>query len=150
MNQEDFDKVIRETLAHTADLLVRKGDEYAAHADRLMNFKRNAVKQATTPLQIWKQYVGKHIDSIDSYFQRVNKSAIIFALDEVAKHNRTAHESIDAEMFLKALNQRQADAIGAVDSQLSEPIEGRFYDIINYCFLGLALLKEERKSKPPA
>jgi len=144
MNRKDFDLMVNDTIAKTAALLIAKGAEYAGDADRMSNFKNNAAKQGVTPLQIWKQYYGKHIDSIDTYFSRVHDAAIKLALDRAAEHFRTAHENMDAKMFRAHVNNCMPQAMEEVNATLSEPIEGRFHDIINYCFLGLALLKDTR------
>lgn len=146
MNREQFDALVKDTIAVTATLLIKKGAEYADGDDRLANFKRNAEKQTTTSLQIWKQYIGKHIDSLDSYFKRVHSTAFNIALLRVI-------EDVDAvrpptqEEFEHELIRALPEAMRTVDENLSEPIEGRFHDVINYCFLGLALIKDVRDAK---
>ncbi len=147
MNRQQFDQLVRSTVEHTAELMIRKGAEYADDADRLVNFKRNAAKQGTTPLQIWKQYIGKHIDSIDSYFKRVNEEAIRLALMDVL-NDQNADLPPSGEAFIALVNDHLPNAVFNVSSKLSEPIEGRFHDIINYCFLGLALLDEIADEAP--
>jgi len=142
MTRTEFDELVQANIRATADLLIAKGAEYAGDGDRLANFKRNAEKQGTTPLQIWKQYYGKHVDAVDTYFQRVNEGA----LEETARMiSMTAWQGLTGAEVLGLINASVPAAMGIVDSKLSEPIEGRLRDIINYCFLGIALLQETRK-----
>lgn len=118
MNQEQFTKLINLTCEQTSDLLIRKGAEYASDADRLANFKNNAERLGMTPLQVWSVYAGKHIDGIQSYMKKI-------------------HGVGASEMSIN---------LQVIDDKLSEPIEGRFHDLINYCYLGLAILHEIKNS----
>lgn len=147
MNRTTFDKLVGDTVKATADLMVSKGAEYAGDSDRLINFKRNAEKQGTTPLQIWKQYIGKHIDSLDTYFHRVHDRAIEIALSRAVCDFTTNQEHPPADVFRRYIHEAMPGAMEDIDRALSEPIEGRFHDIINYCYLGLALVKETRDAK---
>ena len=150
MNRADFDKLVNDTMAATAGILIAKGAEYAGDGDRLANFKRNAEKQSTTSLQIWKQYYSKHADSIDTYFKRVNDKAIKHAMNCVREEAKDADEAISADEFIRVMNCGLPNAIRDIDKTLSEPIEGRFHDIINYCLLGIALLREVRNDAEKA
>ena len=143
MNRQTFDRLVNDTVIATAGILIAKGDEYAGDADRLINFKRNAEKQGTTALQIWKQYIGKHIDSLDTYFKRVHDEAIRLALAEMP--SREEYEQQDVDRFKTWVEAKLPEAMQNIDAKLSEPIEGRFHDVINYCYLGLALIKETRE-----
>lgn len=105
MNREQFDKLARETIESTAQLLITKGAEYAGDADRLSNFKRGAALIGVTPLQVALIYASKHYDAISTFIRN--------------------------------------DAQGKTQI-LSEPIEGRFDDLINYCILMKALIAEQR------
>jgi hypothetical protein len=104
MNRTDFEKLARETIESTAQLLITKGAEYAGDADRLANFKRGAGLIGVTPLQVALIYASKHFDAISTYVRN--------------------------------------DAQGKMQI-LSEPIEGRFDDLINYCILMKALVAEQ-------
>lgn len=103
MKQEEFNKVVDETLAETRRLLVVKGGEYAGAEDRLANFKRGASLTGATPLQVLFIYLSKHYDAVATYVR-----------DDAAGYTRPRSESI----------------------------EGRFDDIINYCLLAKALVRE--------
>lgn len=149
MNREAFDVLVHNTITATADLLIAKGAEYAGDADRLANFKRNAEKQGTTALQIWKQYIGKHLDSVDTYVRRVHDEALKQSiLDLVGTHTYAELTEKSTDYIVSDIRYRMTrnmtNAMSEIDKQLSEPIEGRFHDVINYCFLGLALIKETR------
>lgn len=141
MNREQFDNIVNETIKSTGALLIAKGAEYAGDADRLANFKRNAEKQGTTPLQIWKQYIGKHIDSLDTYFKRIHDEAFHLVMNSIRQNGINPSE-ITRDEFQKHMESALPQAIRNINAQLSEPIEGRFHDVINYCFLGIALLTE--------
>lgn len=69
MNIDDFNVLVEETIAKTADLLVVKGGEYANSQDRLANFKRGADLTGATPLQVCLIYLSKHYDSIATYIR---------------------------------------------------------------------------------
>lgn len=125
MNQEDFTSLIQSTQAATADLLIRKGAEYASDLDRLDNFKKNAALLGLSPLQVWSVYAFKHVDAVQSYMRKIHDNSL--------DHAGTG--TLRANIF-------------SVDNSLSEPIEGRFHDIINYMYLGLALLEDTRNSNP--
>lgn len=130
MNQTQLTKVIEDTLASTSALLISKGAEYASDNDRLDNFKKNATLLGLSPLQVWSVYAFKHVDAIQSYMRRVQ---------EKQQHASTIYLP-SGKTF------EQWGGVGRcceiVDEQLSEPIEGRFHDAINYLFLGLAILHE--------
>ena len=126
MNQEDFSKLIHATQKATADLLIRKGAEYASDLDRLDNFKKNAALLGLTPLQVWSVYAFKHVDAVQSYMRKIHDKSL----------NHAGNGTLRDNSF-------------SVDNKLSEPIDGRFHDIINYMYLGLALLEDIKNSNPP-
>lgn len=103
MNQQDFKKLVDQTVQDTAAILISKGEEYAGSADRLANFKRGATLTGVTSLQCCFIYMSKHYDSLSTYVKK------------------------DAQGFKQIL---------------SEPIEGRLDDLINYCMLMKALINE--------
>lgn len=163
MNRSDFDALVQNTVAATADILVKKGAEYAGDADRLINFKRNAAKNGQTVLETWQTYWGKHVDSINSYMARVKDEAVYLAL-QVTVEEYTAllerlplpgarsisdmakmREAISPETFRDRVNAALPDAILKVEATLSEPIEGRFHDNMNYSYLAIAILRELRE-----
>lgn len=163
MNRTDFDALVTEQVKRTADLLVRKGAEYAGDADRLANFKRNAAKNGQTVLETWQTYWGKHVDSINSFISRVKDRAMYLALQEILEEHeklierlpspgaRSQSDSerlsaiIDPEVFRDRVNVALPDAVRWVELQLSEPIVSRFDDNINYSFLGAAIITELQK-----
>lgn len=165
MNRADFDQLVAETVKATADLLIAKGAEYAGDGDRLMNFKRNAIKNGQSVLEVWATYWGKHIDAINTYMVRVKDEALYLSLQEVTfdferlkeqlplptarsiSDKEKMKDVINPARFRERLNAALPSAMRTIDAQLSEPIEGRFHDNINYSYLVLGLLKELREVK---
>lgn len=70
MNIQTFDTVIKDQLALCADMLTRKGHEYAGEAerdttvDRLEHFKKAAVLTDSTAKQALLGMLAKHLVSI--------------------------------------------------------------------------------------
>jgi hypothetical protein len=151
MNRADFDKLVSDTVKVTADLLIAKGAEYAGDGDRLANFKRNAARNGQTVLETWMTYWNKHIDSIHTYMARVKDRATELALQEIIETDKIAietnngelrRENASAQRFRNKVNECLPSAMREIEAQLSEGIEGRFHDNINYSFLCLGILKE--------
>lgn len=72
MKQEDFNKIVDETLAACCETLAPKGEEYSRCGDRLHNFKVAAALQGTTPERaLWGMAV-KHIVSIQDIIDDPN------------------------------------------------------------------------------
>lgn len=153
MNRAEFDKLTAATIERTAGLLIAKGAEYAGDGDRLANFKRNAEKNGTTVLECWQVYWGKHVDSINSYMARVKDEAVTRALEVVCRESYNAGKNGQefflpkADRFRNLINDELPGALVAIERSLSEPIEGRFDDNINYSILCQAILKELREEK---
>lgn len=150
MNSKDFDHLVKDTVARTASLLISKGAEYAGDADRLANFKRNAARNGHTVLEEWMTYWNKHIDSIHSYMARVKEKALTLALQDMLEQAQTANRNGEkyypsGSYFQALVNARLSEAVNLIDATLSEPIEGRFDDNINYSFLCQGILKELRE-----
>lgn len=162
MKREEFDALTEKTVERTAKLLISKGAEYAGDGDRLANFKRNAEKNGQTVLECWQIYWGKHIDSINSYMLRVKDRAVQLALKGVVEEAMEldsrlptvgARSISDLERikavtnpvtFRQQINNALPQAMREIEETLSEPIEGRFDDNINYSILCQAILKELR------
>lgn len=157
MNSADFDKIVKNTMGRTSELLIKKGAEYAGDEDRLANFKRNAAKNGQTVLETWQTYWGKHIDSINSFMARVKDEAVRLALVECLgsfEGALSAPEQLPTEealtrysnptIFRKRVEKHLPAAIRNVEAKLSEAIEGRFDDNINYSLLCLGILTELR------
>lgn len=68
--QADLDGVVRDILAHSADLLLSKGQEYANDADRLGNFRRIGSTSGQSPEEVALTLLAKHIDSISQGVQK--------------------------------------------------------------------------------
>lgn len=149
MNRADFDKLAMATIARTGEMLIAKGAEYADDSDRLMNFKRNADRNGHTVLEEWMTYWNKHIDSIHSYIKRVRDKATQLALEELITRTVNGADQrhlADPSEFRAAINRWLPVAMQEIDAKLSEPIEGRFDDNINYSILCQAILAELRRS----
>lgn len=156
MNNKDFVFLVAEAVDRTASILQAKGNEYASDEDRLANFKRNADKIGQTTLECWQVYWGKHVDAINSYMARVHERAIGLALEQVIDTDKQAQHQDNGDLRTLAINPSYfrkrvigvlPQAMAQIDATLSEPIEGRFYDNINYSLLCLAILKELRDQK---
>lgn len=87
MHQQQFEKLVTETLASTRELLVVKGGEYAGSDDRLANFKRGAALTGCTSLQCLFIYMSKHYDAIAT-----------FVRDEAAGITRPRTEPIEGRL----------------------------------------------------
>lgn len=103
MNQQEFDKVVKETWENIQTLLEVKGGEYAGTEDRLGNFKRGASLTGAHSLQVLFIYLSKHYDAFATYVR---------------------------------------DTASGESRPRSESITGRLDDIINYCILAKALVRE--------
>jgi hypothetical protein len=160
MDQATLNKIVADHVAKTADLLVKKNAEYAGSADCLANFKRNATKNSQTVLDTWAVYWGKHIDSINTYITRVKDTAVRMALADVVRRAQAGKPTVESDKaawaavtdpasFRAAVDRYLPEAVVMVDAKLSEPIEGRFDDNINYSFLCMAILQELREQAKP-
>lgn len=83
MNNEDFERLVDQTIVDLKQLLLVKGGEYAGSEDRLANFKRGAQLTGTTPLQVAFIYASKHYDAVAT-----------FVRDEASKTERPRSETI--------------------------------------------------------
>lgn len=64
MNNEWFDKVLKEQLERCSDILSSKAAEYASNSDRLHNFRLAAALEETTPCKALGGMMAKHTVSI--------------------------------------------------------------------------------------
>lgn len=62
--QEELNEVVQEFKEHSADLLQRKGEEYASEEDRLKNFRTVAEMMDLDPEEVCANYLLKHIQSL--------------------------------------------------------------------------------------
>lgn len=156
MERKAFDSLVEATTKRTADLLIAKGAEYAGDSDRLANFKRNAERNGQTVLECWMTYWNKHIDSIHSYMARVQNRATDLAIQKLVGRLPVSFTEADVKRIVHAkalrllIDEAVPIAMAEVDRELSEPIEGRFDDNINYSYLGQAILAELRWSNGDA
>jgi hypothetical protein len=71
MKWEEQKALHQKVVAAEADLLTRKGAEYASSdVDSLANFKRNGANLGLDPKQILWIYCSKHLDSITSFIKK--------------------------------------------------------------------------------
>lgn len=155
MNKDRFNEIVDKTIKDTGELLVKKNAEYASSTDVLANFKRNAERNGQTVLECWQVYWNKHIDAIHSYILRVKERAVHYALLDVVALDKEAmkaddgvmrHRATDPKWFQERVAYHLSMAIRTIDAELSESIEGRFDDNINYSILCKAILEELRGS----
>ena len=67
MRKDEFRALVRSTFEEIEALTATKGEEYAASADQLANFRRSAMEAGLTMDQVWLVFFNKHIDAIKSY-----------------------------------------------------------------------------------
>lgn len=145
MDVDRFKQIVDQTVKETAELLVKKNAEYAGSEDVLANFKRNGKRNGQSQLECWMVYFNKHIDSIHTYMARVKRKCIERSLLNVLENYRDNHTVCSPEGFLRLVEIELPHGVGAIDSELSENIEGRLNDVINYCILCKALLADIRE-----
>lgn len=71
--QEQLDKLIKDTVNNTMQLMKSKGAEYAHGNDRLDNFRRLAAIIGIPPEIVWMVYANKHWDSITTWVKDVTE-----------------------------------------------------------------------------
>lgn len=116
MKREALNRLINDTFERLTRLRRTKGVEYSGNEDALSNFKRGAADTGCTAEQVLWIYVAKHLDSIKTYI----RDGAIFA--------KGPHVSYSTR------------------SELSEPIEGRIDDVINYMLLLQGLIHESKQA----
>lgn len=67
MTFPEFDAFLEQLEKDEKAVMAVKGPEYARGDDRFGNFKRTAIKNNNTPLQVAWGHMSKHLDSIESY-----------------------------------------------------------------------------------
>lgn len=73
MTNEQFDRIFDEVVAECRKIHATKGQAYANGADRLANFKREAVRHGLQPETILAVYRAKHEDSINFVNHAIEK-----------------------------------------------------------------------------
>jgi len=68
-SQEEWAKLLQESIATIESLSTLKGGEYAGDKDRLANFRSAADKFGVPMELIWAIYAGKHWDAIMQYIK---------------------------------------------------------------------------------
>lgn len=66
-SQEQWARLLAETVQTIQALAKVKGGEYSGDSDRLANFRRLAAEQQLPMETIWRVYAGKHWDSLNTY-----------------------------------------------------------------------------------
>lgn len=94
MKHAKFDKLLKEILKRTTNVLSTKSDEYSTDVDKLHNFKRAGAMLNCTPEKALIGMWTKHIISI---------------LDIVDRIERNEHDETQAEVH--ALEEKIGDAI---------------------------------------
>ena len=64
MTNNDFNKIVSESIDLIQTVLVNKAREYASEGDRLANFKDGAMITGLTPEMTLWAYMAKHLSSI--------------------------------------------------------------------------------------
>ena len=75
MNNETFNNIVSDRLAHVKDTLTAKADEYA-RGDRLSNFKKIADMLDSTPEKALIGLVSKHWIALLDFIADLNKPVI--------------------------------------------------------------------------
>lgn len=71
---ERYNQIVDEVFAQVTKLGKLKGDEYAAGADRLANFRKGAANLDLPMEVIWQVYTQKHWDAVSQYVQDVKNN----------------------------------------------------------------------------
>ena len=69
MTFEDYKKYWDGLIAEAWAIQTTKGVDYAGREDKLANFKKRAAASGISPLQVLSIYMGKHLDSIESFIR---------------------------------------------------------------------------------
>lgn len=64
MKTPQFNSIIQDQLQECAEMLIKKGEEYASAVDRLHNFNQAAKLQSIKPRQALGGFMAKHTVSI--------------------------------------------------------------------------------------
>lgn len=75
MTWEEMRRQFNELIKEEAELLDKKGSEYASGADALDNFKAQATDLGLDPLQVLSVLMNKHYRSIQAYIRAGGKIA---------------------------------------------------------------------------
>lgn len=69
MTFEEYKKYWDGLIAEAWTIQTTKGVDYAGREDKLANFKKRAAASGISPLQVLSIYMGKHLDSIESFIR---------------------------------------------------------------------------------
>ena len=69
MTFEEYKKYWDGLIAEAWGIQITKGVDYAGREDKLANFKKRAAASGISPLQVLSIYMGKHLDSIESFIR---------------------------------------------------------------------------------
>jgi len=96
MNNEQFNKLVKERFGQCEAILCKKADEYASDTDRLHNFKVAArVNQCSPEQALWGMY-SKHLVSVMDMFQAPDRVTAEQIKEKIG-------DSINYHMLLEAL-----------------------------------------------
>lgn len=73
MNSTQFESLLAQTFNSMQNLSNTKGKEYAGTDDRLSNFKRLGQALSLLPEKVLMVYLTKHLDSITTYINELEK-----------------------------------------------------------------------------
>jgi hypothetical protein len=96
MNAQDFNKVFDATVQKSADVLVKKAEEYADDIDRLQNFKIAASLKQVSPIEALGGMMVKHTVSVYEYLGRSD-------VPELAAWDEKIIDHINYLILLRAL-----------------------------------------------
>lgn len=71
MTNEEFNFLVSDILTEVRGLVQDKKTEYAKDLDVLINFKHAANRRSEPEEKILKEWVDKHVNSIDLHFREV-------------------------------------------------------------------------------
>ena len=60
MKPEDFNKLVENRLEKIKTILVKKSVEYSTQEDKLINFRKGAIKSGLSPIEVLQGYLLKH------------------------------------------------------------------------------------------
>ncbi len=82
-SQEQYARILDETITNIKELSALKGGEYAGDHDRLANFRRNGSDLELPMEVIWRVYAAKHWDAVGQYIKDLHQDKVRERLEPI-------------------------------------------------------------------
>ena len=76
MRDEEFNKIVEDTVDKIKSILIHKAKEYSRDGDRLSNFRRSAALNRTTPETALLGQLSKHVISVYCHVEDLEKGIV--------------------------------------------------------------------------